>query len=105
MKFEVVEKRVVPVEILEDVRIPGTNIILERGDKIRVLKEEKEYSHSSLKLMNNSRFGINSLEIIGPSEEFVFQIDLYGKNDKSMGTITLTRDEANVLIRELSRKN
>jgi len=29
------------VEILEDVRVPGTDIILEKGDKIEVFSKEK----------------------------------------------------------------
>lgn len=38
------EEKGIILEIEEDVRIPGTNIILEKGDKIEVLESKKKES-------------------------------------------------------------
>lgn len=38
------EKKGIILEIEEDVRIPGTNIILEKGDKIEVFESKKKES-------------------------------------------------------------
>lgn len=40
MRIEKTEEREV-VEILEDIRIPGTDIILEKGDRIEILMDSR----------------------------------------------------------------
>lgn len=44
MRIEEKEKKGIVLEIEEDVRIPGTNIILEKGDKIEVFESKKKES-------------------------------------------------------------
>lgn len=44
MRIEEKEEKGIVLEIEEDVRIPGTNIILEKGDKIEVFESKKKES-------------------------------------------------------------
>ena len=44
MRIEEKKEKGIILEIEEDVRIPGTNIILEKGDKIEVFESKKKES-------------------------------------------------------------
>jgi hypothetical protein len=41
-RIQIEESAKTEIEILEDVQIPGTNIILEKGDKIEIIPKQED---------------------------------------------------------------